>query len=235
MTAKIKSWSFSRWKDFEQCPLKAKLKYLDRVPEPERELPPGKTEHANDRGSRIHLGAELYVQGKGEMLIEMSKFTGEFMRLRELYAQGAVILEEEWAFNRDWQVVDWKSADAWLRLKCDVVVRTNPSTITIIDYKTGKKHSNEIKHAEQLQLYQLAAFLKFPEVDTVHVELWYLDVDDITSNSYTRKQGEKLLTKFTKAGLAVTEETDFEPKPNAFSCKWCPYGPKGTGHCQRGI
>jgi hypothetical protein len=39
----IKSWSFSRLTDFEKCKFLAKLKNIDKVPEPERPLPAGKT------------------------------------------------------------------------------------------------------------------------------------------------------------------------------------------------
>ena len=59
---RIKAWSYSRLVDFEQCKLRAKLKYIDRIPEPARPLPPGKTEHANDRGTRIHDAGERFVQ-----------------------------------------------------------------------------------------------------------------------------------------------------------------------------
>ena len=48
MADRIKAWSYSRLVDFEKCKLSAKLKYLDRIPEPARPLPPGKSEHAND-------------------------------------------------------------------------------------------------------------------------------------------------------------------------------------------
>ena len=57
---RIKAWSYSRLADFEQCKLRAKLKYIDRIPEPARPLPPGKTEHANDRGTRIHDAGERF-------------------------------------------------------------------------------------------------------------------------------------------------------------------------------
>ena len=41
---------------------------LPEVPEPERALRPGQTEHANDRGSRIHDNCELYVRGDHDAL-----------------------------------------------------------------------------------------------------------------------------------------------------------------------
>jgi hypothetical protein len=41
----ITSWSHSRIVDFEACKYRAWLKYDQKIPEPERELPEGKTEH----------------------------------------------------------------------------------------------------------------------------------------------------------------------------------------------
>ena len=46
----VNSWSHSKLMDFEKCKKYFWLKHDQRIPEPERPLPPGKTEHANDRG-----------------------------------------------------------------------------------------------------------------------------------------------------------------------------------------
>lgn len=71
----ITSWSFSKLGDFEQCKLKTKLKHIDKIPEPERPLPPGKTEHANDRGTRIHTDCELYINGTNPELAPRQRNT----------------------------------------------------------------------------------------------------------------------------------------------------------------
>lgn len=231
----IKAWSFSRLADFEQCKLRAKLKYIDRIPEPERPLPPGKTEHANDRGTRIHLAAELFVQGKGELIPELKTFALELQNLRERFARGEVSLEGEWAVNKDWAPVAWGSRDAWARIKLDAFVRTSPTHAIVVDYKTGKKFGNEIKHAEQMQLYQLAAFLRYPELAIIDVELWYTDQDDLTHMRYSRDQGMRFFQNFNRRGVEITSATEFPPSPNIFSCKWCPYGPRGTGDCDKGV
>ena len=172
---RIKAWSYSRLVDFEQCKLRAKLKYIDRIPEPVRPLPPGKTEHANDRGTRIHDAAERFVRGGVELLPELKSFATEFHDLRNKYEHGMVSLEGEWAVNKDWEPVAWGDKDAWARIKLDAFVRLSKTHAVVIDYKTGKKFGNEIKHAEQTQLYQLAAFLRYPELETIDVELWYTD------------------------------------------------------------
>ena len=232
---RIKAWSYSRLVDFEQCKLRAKFKYVDRIPEPARPLPPGKTEHANDRGTRIHDAAERFVRGGVELIPELKPFEAEFLDLRNKYSHGMVSLEGEWAINKDWAPVAWGDRDAWARIKLDAFVRLSPTHAVVIDYKTGRKYGNEIKHAEQTQLYQLASFLRYPELETIDVELWYTDQDDLTHMKYTRQQGMRFFQNFNRRGIAMTTATEFPPSPNVFSCKWCPYGPKGTGDCDKGV
>ena len=233
--SKIRSWSYSRLLDFEACPLMAKLKIIDKIPEPERPLPPGKTEHANDRGTRIHDAAERFVRGGVELIPELKSFSAEFHDLRNKYEHGMVSLEGEWAVNKDWEPVAWGDKDAWARIKLDAFVRLSKTHAVVIDYKTGKKFGNEIKHAEQTQLYQLAAFLRYPELETIDVELWYTDQDDLTHMKYTRSQGMRFFQNFNQRGIAMTSAEEFPPSPNVFACKWCPYGPRGTGDCDKGV
>lgn len=234
----ITSWSHSRSVDFEQCKYRAQLKYLDKIPEPERPLPAGKTEHANDRGTRVHESLEDFVRGNGSLPAEARAFTPELEKAQRLYAQGKVSIEGEWGYNREWDPADWKAA--WLRMKLDLMVHLSPEEAVVIDYKTGRKNGNEIKHGEQGQLYQLGAFMRYPQLETVHVEFWYLDQDDMTQRRYLRDQGLRFKPAWTRKGIAITSETNFTPNPNKFSCKYCPYGkpengfPNGTGHCAVG-
>ena len=232
---RIRAWSYSRLTDFESCKLKAKLKYVDRIPEPARPLPKGKAEHANDRGTRIHESAELFIKGGVELVRELTPFRQELERLRDLYAHGKVSLEGEWAVDREWNPVAWASNDAWARIKLDAFVRLSPAHAVVIDYKTGRKFGNEIKHAEQTQLYQLAAFLRYPELEIIDVELWYTDQDDITHMKYTRAQGMRFYKNFDTRGKAMTDAVSFPPNPNIHSCRYCPYGPRGTGDCSVGV
>jgi len=274
----IDSWSHSRLGDFEKCKYMAWLKHDQRIPEPPRPLPPGKTEHANDRGSRIHDCAEMFVRGKGPFIPEMREFEAEFKHLQHLFKQGKVFLEGEWGMTEDWEITGWNGAwkelgpietagakvlaanvlkklpergkkdalvrvgkkayrwiPSWHRLKLDCLVLTSSVEAVVIDYKSGKKFGNEVKHGEQLQLYALNTFLRNPELEIVHAELWYLDVRDLTSVTYTRAQGLRARPGFDRRGHAITNATEFPPNPNVYSCRWCPYGPAGTGHCKVGI
>lgn len=237
MAEQIISWSFSKLQDFEKCKFLTKLKHLDRIPEPERPLPEGKTEHANDRGTRIHTSCEEFINGTNDDLTpEADKHFGpQLDLLRAMHADGLVSLEGEWGMNRDWEPTDWKTA--WLCLKLDAMVMHDERTATVIDFKTGRKFGNEVKHGEQLALYQLVTFLRYPKLETVHAELWYLDqgTDNVTSLTFKRPVGLKYRSNFDRRGHKLTTCTEWPANPNIHSCKWCQYGPWNGGQCQVGV
>lgn len=227
MQPPIKRWSFSAIKQFEQCPYRTYLQRVERAPVPEAE-----PDSPLERGSRIHLEAEEYVKGTGPMTKHLLKFEREFERLQSEYEVDQVLLEEEWGFTKDWTPVSWSHEDCWALIKCDAVVFENDGTVTVIDYKTGKKFGKEVPHQQQLQLYAIATFMKFPEPPLIKAELWYLDEGKTTSRVYPREFVNEVLNRWSDRGNALTNALHFNPKPNKFNCKWCDYGThKGTGGC----
>lgn len=275
----IPSWSHSRISTFEACNRRAFLAFDARIPEPPRPLPPGKTEHANDRGTRIHEGCEKFVKGTGPIPPEAAKhFRAEFEALKSLYEEGRVSLEGEWAMNQAWEPVSWNGewtefeptqeeidaatplkalpdrpaagdwglfkgkyltwVPSWLRLKLDAMVHISETEGLAIDFKSGRQFGNELKHAEQLQLYQLVCFLRFPLLETVTTELWYLDQDELTSGTFTRAQGLRFKRSWDARGTRLTTALDFPPNPTIHTCRYCPYKQLekgGTGHCSVGV
>jgi hypothetical protein len=223
----IKSWSYSKLLDFEACPLRFKLKHVDRVPE---EKSP-----AADRGTAIHQLAEDYTNGKLKTLApELRHFKDEFEILRREYKAKAVSLEGEWGFANNWEQHDYRTA--WLRMKADAVMHKQLShEAIVIDFKTGKKFGNEIKHGEQVQLYALATAIREPWIKNITVELWYLDLDDMTQNTYTRTQAMSFIPGFEKRANKIFTCKSFEPRANIFTCKCCAYGPSKGGQCTFGI
>ena len=223
--------SFSRMQNFEKCKYLAKLMYIDKIPEPERSLPSGKSEHANERGNRVHDAAELYVRGGVELVPELVLFKDEFNELRTLFNDNHVQLEGEWAVDLEWCPTSWSSSDAWCRMKLDALVfREDKQHATVIDYKTGKRHGNEIKHTEQGQIYQLATFLRYPDLEEITVEFWYTDLGEKDIKYYSRFQGTQYFGKYHNRLLAISTCTEFPPNPNAFSCRWCPYNGNACEH-----
>lgn len=231
----LSAWSYSRLEVFEKCPLQAKLRFVDKIPEPERPLPPGKTEHANDRGTRVHEGAEFFIKSNVELLPELASFEHELKALKELYKSGKVSLEGEWGITKEWTPTGWLSPNVWCRVKLDAFVNLDPEHAVVIDFKTGRLSGNEVKHMQQGQLYALGTHVRYPNAKEIRVEFWYTDQDDVRSTVYTQKDMPRLREGFHERGLRLTEATEWPAKPSMFNCKWCPYGPAGTGHCTVGI
>ena len=229
------SWSFSRLGDFSKCRLMYKLKHLDKIPEPERPLPKGKSEHGNDRGTRVHSNIEEYVRGEHDALCdEANKHFGVHIDLlRRLYVDGLVEMEEAWGYCRDWEVAEWDTA--WLRMKVDALVHVSSEDAFIIDFKTGRHFGNEVTHAQQLQLYAVSTFLRYPELIEVSVADWYIDHGVVTERIFTRDQALRFKRGFDMQGKTLTDCAAWPANPNKYSCQWCPYGPEHTGHCPEGV
>ena len=246
----IPYWSFSSLDKYSTCPYQVKLAKIDRIPELDRgPPPPGMQEHANDRGNRVHDDAEQYVRGEiAEPTKEVLHFYPELYRLRELYKRDMLLMEDMWCFRQGeqaWESIPSNSPfeDIWLRIKLDVAVFISGTHGVVIDYKTGKRYNNEYKHAQQGQLYQLAMFLRYPELEHIDVEFWYLDHDLLYHQHYTRRQGLMFYKSFNNRAIKMTTDTHFDAAPNNWNCKFCPYGPesssnkwvKKNGACKHGV
>jgi len=188
-------WSFSALMTFEQCPYKYFVE--------QRLGHRGLSGPAAKRGSKIHDECEHYITMQTNDLPTDAKIQAwmpELQELRGMYADGQqVICEDEWAFDKDWNKVPWGAENAWLRGKLDVFVLEGTSA-HIIDWKTGRKFGNEMKHQQQGILYAIMAFMIYPELEFVRVEFLYLDQPYRTNleQTYTRQQALAFLPNFER-------------------------------------
>jgi RecB family exonuclease len=231
----ISAWSFSRLEVFEKCPYQAKLSFADKI---EQAMDPGREEALN-RGTRIHKEAELFVKGEGPLTSGLARYQKHLEEAAEHYQKGLALVEDEMAFTTDWEGTSWFSDEAWLRVKIDRVDFQDSDRLVakLVDYKTGKKDGNEVKHSQQGQLYTLAGFCRYPELQTLTYEFVYLDHNiPTTRKTYTRDQAMKFHAWFHERGMRMTTATEFPPKPSRITCKFCPYGPsRGNGFCEFGV
>lgn len=222
----LKAWSFSRLNKYESCPASAKYCYIDKVPEPK--APP------LIRGSKIHKLAENYVKDAkpGRLPKELKQFRDEFKQLR---ANGGVA-EQQWAFDKSWAASDWFASDTWARVIADAHFFEydddgNANTLVIVDYKTGK-NKGAGAYEDQLELYATAGFCMF-EVDTVRVELWFLDSGTIVSDVYQERMVRAAKKRWEKRAARMLKDTTFPSTPN-FACRWCAFNAKTGGPCEEG-
>lgn len=233
------NWSFSKLMMYETCPMRVRLKYIDRLPEPA--LPP---DNPMERGSRIHNNLELYVKGEAELQNEAKKleqFKPALGHLQELYACKQATAENDLFFNRDWDLCEKRSV--WLWLKKDFCVTDGAQvtdreavTRTITgDYKSGKSGYKTIEHIQQLQLYAACDALEYPNAEVHISEIWYVDEGSTRQMTYSHEQALSFVGRFAARAERMYADRYFRPNPSRDICRYCPYSPRGTGACPVGV
>lgn len=232
-TAVVKSWSFSRWNDYRMCPARFKYKHLDKLAEP--------PSPAMDRGSAIHKLAEDYTKGTLRTLPkDLELFKEGFAKLRK---EKVKMVEEQWAFTRDWQVTQWNNwSDCWLRVKLDVAyINVEHNALVPIDHKTGKfRDQKNEEYLLQLDLYGVAGFAQVPTVDVVSPRLWYLDhgriypdpEQDEPEIEYFKKDEKDLRKTWMARVEPMFADRTFKPTPSADACRFCHYRKANNGPCK---
>ena len=232
---KFKSWSYSRYRDWKRCPLYAKLKHLDKLPDGD---PAGSPAMA--RGSAIGAMAEDFVKGKLKKLPpELDLFKAQFLALQKMKMKN-VWVEESWCFKRDWSHAEWNDwNNVWLRVKMDLCGIDLPTNILIpVDHKTGKYRENELgSYLEQLEIYAMGGMVKHKQVAGASPRLWFLD----EGLEYPQGVGDELfyprsdLPLLQKKWIAriqpMFDDTSFRPRPND-KCKYCNYSKARGGPCK---
>jgi hypothetical protein len=245
----ITAWSFSRWQDYQDCPLKAWLKHGEKIKEPGNE--------AMDKGTGAHNTLDAFVTSrvpeidkrdgdrlakyqtqikaaaKGKLPATLQKYKTELTALRK---RPNVQIEQEWAFDVAWKPVSWFAKDAWLRVKMDLAY-TEATTLYNIDHKTGKIY--EEKGRLQLELYGMAGLLMYPAIKVVNAQLWYHDQPRIDGNpanhTFERKDLKKMQALWLKRVAAMMNDRKFVARPGQH-CKWCFFrkanAANGGGQCR---
>lgn len=233
MSNGITAWSYSRYADYKQCPLRFKLKYIDRMSEP--------GSPAMARGSEVHKEGENFLKAKKlpkKMPASYQHFAEEMSQLHGLNP----LVEQQWGFTRQWEPTSWFGADTWLRVVCDVAVVYGDNTMDIIDFKTGRKwDTNE----EQVELFSAGALMHFPNVELVTTRLWYVDQpkDNEVIREYAREPGRKnedgeklkdlgtIRAEWEKKIVPMFKDKRFAPTPNN-RCRFCSFRKEAGGPCK---
>jgi len=232
----LTNWSYKKIKMYRACPMSVRLKYIDRVAEPD---PDPKYDKKRQRGIMYHDVLEGIVNTGFD---EREGDIGEDVRelARSLHEQGATAERDEY-FDSGWKPMKPEFSSKgyplnhWLVVKKDYRLLTD-DYLLVGDWKTGKKEGNEVDHFEQMRLYALTEWLQFPGFNTYDVELQYIDQDETWSHSFTVPKLERALKDFDGDVQVMMKDTWFRPKPSKFTCQYCPYGPRrGNGACPVGV
>jgi hypothetical protein len=217
---RLTAWSYSRWSTYEDCPRRARYRYLDKLPE-------GPKGRALVRGGEIHAEGEAFLKGDRRMVPQaFEAFRSDLRALRRSDA----LAEAEWAFTKDWKVTGWFDDDAWVRMKIDAHLMAGRGLrqLRIIDFKTGQiRPANEV----QLELYAVGGFSTYEKVTSVKAEFWYLDHGVIDAIEFQRNELNSLRNVWDQRTLKMLNDTRFAIRPNT-ACRWCAYSKAKGGPCE---
>ena len=243
----ISAGSYSRLAVYERCPYAAQLAFVNKIPKPDRgPLPPHLNEWPDKRGIRIHEAIENYLKNDDcELPKEAKFFSKQFSEAKKKVKEGKAVGEDLWNFDENWKLLpnpfasnptDWETFyKVRFRIKSDLFIKeSEDNTATIVDYKTGKVQGNEVKHAEQLELYALGAFCAYPLLSSISAQIWYLDERQDKIMLFFREESvDNLLEDWTSRNNEMLLATKFPPNPSANNCRWCDY--RNNNPCTVGV
>lgn len=222
------SWSYSRYRDWKQCPLAAALKHLAKQGEREND--------AMRRGSELAKTQENFLSKKlAKLPPDLQSFNEEFTHVK---AQKTKIVEASWGFTSEWEpcsTTDWDRCK--LRVKIDNgYLDVKENILHLHDAKTGKfREWENASYMEQLELYATSGFIMYQGVEEVQTQLWYTDMG-VTFPAdgkcvFPASEAAALRKAWDKRVAPMLRADTFPARPSR-ACQWCPFSKSKGGLCR---
>jgi len=213
VTAKVAPWSFSKIKDYDQCPKQYYHKHILK------EIPFKQTE-ATLYGTAFHTVAEDFI---GKDIPVPAKFSFAEKLLTSLKnKKGVKLCEIKLGLTKNLEDCDFYAKDVWFRGVADLVIMDG-DTATVVDYKTSKS----AKYADkgQLELMALALFARYPQLKKIRAGLLFVISNNLVKDTYmgydTGKLWEKWLGKYGQMQTSADEDV-WNARPNGLCRRHCP-------------
>lgn len=203
------AWSYSRVNAMETCPRKVwHTSVAKDIVEPESD------EMA--QGTATHKAFEMFLKKAVPLPLHLRHHAEVLTRIASLPGEKSV--EQQIALDANWQMTDWFSKGAWLRIKSDMT-QLNGTKAVCWDWKTGKPKDD----FTQLQLNGAVTMHLAPEIDEVTLAFYWAKTKQITKDKLTREQLPDFwgrMLKRVQVYQSHHDRQDFPPRPNYF-CKGC--------------
>lgn len=220
MAKKLTAWSYSRLALFEECPRLYSYRNIEKRKEPKAD--------AMFRGIKIHNEAAAFLSGKTDSLPESCvQFAEQFHELKAM----SPIVEQQWAFTKEWNNTKWFAKNVWFRATLDVLLQYSDDTADIIDHKTGKRYDDDYR--KQMGLFAGAALIKYPNIRHFTTRLWYLDSGDEVIEEFTRVEALIIFEEIEADAKVMLNTTRFPPRPS-WKCQFCHFRKNNGGPCEYG-
>lgn len=209
------SWSYSKLKNFEQCP-----KRMYEVDLSKNYIEPVEPGGPLDWGNRVHDSFAKALTGKAPLPEEMTALGYQQWVDRVLAGPGRLLVEQKYAITRAFKQTAYFAHDVWYRGIGDVV-RIDRDLALVLDWKTGKILEDSV----QLMLMAQCIFSHFPEVKYVRSEFVWLKEDCTSPELFTRQEVAEqwvgLMDRVNGMEQAA-KEMNYPPKPGHLCKSYCP-------------
>ena len=247
-------YSHSRLSTFEQCPLKFKFRYIDKL---ESEI---KQSIEGFLGNKVHDSLEfIYKESCKGRTVELDELIEFYIHVwnKEYTNEIKVIKEELTAehyfekgvkFLIDYFTENYPFNDNTIAVEKQIIIdldKENPgkyklqgyidrlvhdkekNIFEIHDYKTGQiKTQEDLDKDRQLALYSLGIRESFPEASDVHLIWHFLDLNKKMSSRRTLEELNQLKQDIINLIIKIESTNEFPACPSAL-CGWCEF----KGYC----
>lgn len=207
------AWSYSRLNKYRQCPLKSY--WMDYAPKQAKVVEPPNP--IFEKGKEWHTYMENAIK-RGDQLPEFLQQTKPLVDAIRSFPE--VYVEQQLAFTEDLKETSWFGKDVWCRVIWDVAALNHDRSAMIVgDHKTGKPRPD----SDQLELFAASAFRRFPSVQEVRTQYYFLEHKKYSSQVFHRKSEDHIWQKFGEEAslIATSKETGDWPARPGKHCDWC--------------
>lgn len=204
------SWSFSKLKNYEICPLRyyetdVKKTYVE------------KSEQL-DWGDRVHKGAAAHLSNGEPLHPDLLPVLAPWIaRIKRTPGERSV--ERKFALTEDLQPTTYFGAGVWYRGVTDVLNVWDDVALAI-DWKTGRITKDSV----QLALMAQCVFSHYPQVQKIRTEFIWLQEDATTREDFTRTSLSSLwpgLRNRVSILQNSSNSNSWPTKPNKFCGQYC--------------
>jgi len=245
-------YSHSQLQTFEDCPLRYKFLYIDKIRKPEEqtiETFVGSCVHdVLERLYRDLLRCKLnsfddllaYYRDVWEKeWAPTIKIVHEELAPEHYFDYGAKCIRNYYERYKPFDQSQTLDTEMWvsfaldrageyqLRGKIDRIARRPDGTWEIHDYKTGGTlpSQDEVDCDRQLGLYQIGLTTRWPEVERVELIWHYVGFDIALRSQRTPAQLQDLASQTIGLINQIEQEKEFAPRKSDL-CDWCEYRPE---------
>ena len=216
---KYAPYSYSKLSTHISCPRKFKYAYIDKAPKSETD----KT--ALLKGGAIHSIIESHPEKSSHKLApKYQDIANNFINsnLGQKYLSVQKVAEASFGLDKDFRPVGYSDKNAIIRGYIDHVCVLD-NVLNIGDWKTGRLREERFQDYNQLKIYGVYFFQRYPTLDTIRISYVYVEHEEAENPMLLERKYLEHYIKIIKDYILAVETDDCFDKNKTKLCDWCEY------------